>query len=282
MHIMYEFMLPVVTGLGILGNCVSILAFRQPGLRKSSTSVYLIAMLVSDTGFLITLIWPYLEAKGINLTKQPGWCHVIVYLSYVSAFLSVWFVVCITVESYIIICHPTQMKALCTVKRAKVVVVILTSGSLVGYSATAILTTSGERTCRNHHNYEAVWRAITYCDTIITLLVPYIVLTVLLTCITSKVLRRLHRRISHKRHKGTHSGAQINERACTDELPNERTNRRRRKLKVPQVRVAKMLFILSTTVFYYECAKPRDSPEPHRSEHAGGYIDNLYHKTFCK
>ena len=57
-----------------------------------------------------------------KIYHRPGWCQFFVYIAYVASFLSVWYVVCFTVERYLIIRCPLKRQELCRPGRAKAVV----------------------------------------------------------------------------------------------------------------------------------------------------------------
>ncbi|CAE1244110.1 unnamed protein product [Acanthosepion pharaonis] len=106
------------------------MVFSAKSLRRLSSSVYVQAVLVSDTVFLLTLFALWLESFGYDAIHMNGICQSNIYLSYVGSFLSVWYVVCITIENYITICHPLKINKLCTFMRARVVTVSLAVASL--------------------------------------------------------------------------------------------------------------------------------------------------------
>ena len=80
------------------------------------------------------------QVLGIRLNHEEGTCQFLVFLTYACSFLSVWYTVCITVENYIAICHPSRVRTLCTRKRATVVVCVLTVTTLPLYILSAAAT----------------------------------------------------------------------------------------------------------------------------------------------
>ena len=81
-----------------------------------------------------------MQVLGIRLNHEEGACQFLVFLTYACSFLSVWYTVCITVENYIAICHPSKVRTLCTRKRATVVVCVLAVGTLPLYILSAAAT----------------------------------------------------------------------------------------------------------------------------------------------
>lgn len=97
-HLYYT---PILVYLGSVGNCLCIYVFRCPKLKKLSTSCYLSALAISDTVYLVALFIVWLTLVGIDIFNKTGPCQVIVYVTAVCSFLSVWFVVAFTVERFV-------------------------------------------------------------------------------------------------------------------------------------------------------------------------------------
>lgn len=70
----------------------------------------------------------------VHWFHKHGVCQMIIFITYVCGFLSVWLVVMVTVENYIRICHPHQVHALCTPGKARVVLLVLGITSIFSYN----------------------------------------------------------------------------------------------------------------------------------------------------
>ncbi|ELU00483.1 hypothetical protein CAPTEDRAFT_64354, partial [Capitella teleta] len=182
------YFIPVIISLGVIGNIFSLMVFLGTHMRRRSFSVYLASIAIADTGFLLSLSLTWLEYVNVNVFHSSGWCQLAIYLSYVSSFLSVWFVVSFTVERYIAVCHPLKRPAMCTAERAWNVVFGLSLLAAAAYSVT--LWTSGIAevdgilgdtyyVCTPLKKYMAVHNALTYVDSVHTLLVPFVTIIVL-------------------------------------------------------------------------------------------------------
>lgn len=90
--------IPIIVVIGIIGNLLSILVFMRTRICRLSSSVYLAALAVSDTGFLLQLGVVWMNYVGVHLFHMYGFCQLFIYLSYVCSFMSVWLVVSFTVE----------------------------------------------------------------------------------------------------------------------------------------------------------------------------------------
>ena len=183
------FMVPSLVAIGVIGNTLSFITFTCSTLKTLSSSVYLAALAVADTGFLFCVFASWITNFNINVYHQPGWCQVFVYLTYVFSFLSVWYVVGFTVERYIAVRFPFKRGDMCTVGRARVVVIALAIFSLVAYNF-AIWTSgsfimpsgspiAGQRLCYPIDWWREVLKIANNIDSAVTLAIPFIVIAIL-------------------------------------------------------------------------------------------------------
>ena len=84
------YLVPVVIGIGLLGNTLSFMVFVFTNLKTLSSSVYLAALSISDSGFLICVFFSWVINHNVRIYHKQGWCQTFVYLTYVFSFLSVW------------------------------------------------------------------------------------------------------------------------------------------------------------------------------------------------
>jgi hypothetical protein len=94
---------------------------------------------MTDNGFLATLLIVWLDFLDIRIFHSTGLCHIVVFLAYVCSFLSVWCVVCVTIENYVRICHPVFAKLYCTSRTALISICILTFASICIYNMPFVL-----------------------------------------------------------------------------------------------------------------------------------------------
>ena len=175
---------PIIIIIGLLGNATSFAVFVGGGLRHLSSSVYLAALAVSDSGFLISLLISWLNYVNIDLYHFNGWCQTFNYLTFVFSFLSVWFVVSFTVERYIAICYPLKRQEMCTSKRAIVVVCTLSVLAALMYSfylwtAEVIYFSNGSQRCWHQSKYFDLLTTFNYVDTAVTFLIPFVTILIM-------------------------------------------------------------------------------------------------------
>ncbi|KAH3690657.1 hypothetical protein DPMN_193604 [Dreissena polymorpha] len=236
--LLYEYVLPIIVLVGLVGNLTSIyLILVDKQMRKVSSSVFLMSVLAADTGMLVSLLLVWIESLGYPLNHLPTVCRINVYLTYVFGFLSIWYVVCITIETFITICHPTQIKQMCTLFRARSVSVMLLVTALVLYVVAPIITevqsvpySNATKQCQPIAKYGDIHQLVFYADLVLTLFVPFVLLITLLTFMTVAIVRSVKRK---------------QKRTIKNEDGNQSSIG-----QLPQVRVAKMLYILSVSVVF--------------------------------
>ncbi|OWF49676.1 neuropeptides capa receptor-like [Mizuhopecten yessoensis] len=234
-YFIHAYVLPIIVFSGLMGNSLSSYAFLEKGLRNISSSVYVQAVLISDTGVLISLLFVWLEVLGYRFNHMPNLCQFLVYWGYICTFLSVWLVVCITVENYVTICHPARIRSMCTVRRATMVTTSLAFFAMVAYLVSFFTTTVqvykvGGRNipmCLPSPELRDIASMVAYIDTFITLLIPLILITLMLVAISLAICRS----IQNKRKRSALKSSKSKMKMST----------------IPQVRVAKMLGVLSAT-----------------------------------
>lgn len=249
-HYIDLYVIPLVALVGVVGNVLSFTVFICTFMRRLSSSIYLAALACADLGFLICVLVSWASHTGLNLYVQDGWCQTFMYLTYVSSFLSVWYVVSFTTERYIAVHFPLRRQGLCTTKRAKIIVSSLALFSLILYSF-GIWTSGVLRIpplpvmCGPLPQYYRLVNIAYNLDTVITLLLPFIAIFVMNVRIAFKVARfykerkhmALRSNFSTRRRSESGSGCQIHYHVSVN---------RSALYTRTQVRVTKMLLTVSS------------------------------------
>lgn len=69
-HFLTYYYTPGMIAVGSLGNILSVIVFLNTKLKKLSSSYYLAAMCISDTGFLWSSLFPWLNYVGGSEIKK--------------------------------------------------------------------------------------------------------------------------------------------------------------------------------------------------------------------
>lgn len=183
-----QYAIPCICLLGLISNTLASIVFLQKPLRKSSCSIFLAVRGFSDNGFLSTLLIIWISRTfRLQLGTLNGSCNVIIFLSYVCGFISVWLVVLVTLENYIRICKPFVVNTFCTTLAANIVVAILFCIALCFYSFTFWAMSS--ENCVPFPKYHYTVQALIYVDSFITLIVPLFFIIYLMTAIVCDLIK---------------------------------------------------------------------------------------------
>lgn len=123
--------IPFITFAGTIGNVLSVLVFIRTKLKKLSSSYYLAALSISDTGYLLCNFSQWINTLNINIYNRDGFCQLFTFLSSMCTALSAWLVVAFTVERFIAVRYPLKRQTMCTVRRAKSVLIVLVCMSII-------------------------------------------------------------------------------------------------------------------------------------------------------
>ncbi|GAB1600213.1 growth hormone secretagogue receptor type 1-like, partial [Argonauta hians] len=169
--------LPILIALGIPGNLLSFIVFTcSTVMNKLSSSTYMAALTLSDSGFLTILLCIWLQKMNMQEYVTQLWCQVIVFGAYIFGFLSVWFTILFTVERYKVVCYPLKATQICTKRRARLSTLIICIFALFLYMPSFWTTVSYNGHCSYRDELFHLLTAITYIDTAITFILPFIAL----------------------------------------------------------------------------------------------------------
>ncbi len=123
----------IVVILGTVGNALTIVILTNRVMR-SSTNVYLSALAVWDIVVLVcTLLLIGIEAIPEAVSyRNYVYAYVVAWiypLALVAQTATIWLTVSFTVERYIAVCHPLKAARMCTIRRAKIVILGMSLGS---------------------------------------------------------------------------------------------------------------------------------------------------------
>lgn len=120
---------PVLIAVGTFGNVLSFVVLRRQPMAKVSSFMYLATLAIADTFVLyVGLLRVWLdELIGVDIPDTSQWlCKSSVLVGYMVSDLSVWLIIAVTVERFIVVCHPLRASRMCNTKRARFVIGFLT------------------------------------------------------------------------------------------------------------------------------------------------------------
>lgn len=174
-----RYAVPLIVTTGLAGNLISFVVFISRYMQPISSSVYLAALSVADIGFLLSILVFWTE----TFAAVNGLCQIFTFVTYVSSFLSVWYVVGFTVERYLAVHFPLQRHIFCSKRTAKMVVSGLAIFSAVLYNFG--IWTSGVHSIREYKLCSPLAYFVSFLsvadsiDTVVTFLLPILVICVL-------------------------------------------------------------------------------------------------------
>ncbi|MBN3278557.1 TRFR protein, partial [Polyodon spathula] len=116
----------IICGLGIVGNIMVVLVVLTTKHMRTPTNCYLVSLAVADLMVLIAAGLPNITESiyGSWVYGYAG-CLCITYLQYLGINASSCSITAFTIERYIAICHPIKAQFLCTISRAKKIIVFV-------------------------------------------------------------------------------------------------------------------------------------------------------------
>lgn len=238
---------PILVFFGIFGNTISVYVFFRTKLKKHSSSFYLAALGISDSIFLVCLYANWLNMFQINLYHKPVLCHVLIYSSAVCSFMSVWLVAAFTIERFIAVKYPLLRASICTTRRAKLAILVLTMLAMLFNFPLIIFTDVAQVTenntnmtvCKNDAEWNAYSAVFHVIDAVVTILIPMFVITVLNASISRTIwsLGSVRKKLTNR------YGPSDNHKRLSQTTPK---GQRPKPSNTSQKKLTKMLLVVST------------------------------------
>uniref|UniRef100_A0A914LV29 Thyrotropin-releasing hormone receptor n=2 Tax=Meloidogyne TaxID=189290 RepID=A0A914LV29_MELIC len=114
--------------IGIIGNILVIVVVKKVPSMITPTNCYLVSLALSDCLFLCAA-WPvefsYLHADQNDYAFGAIGCKILTFLPYLGINASSMSIMAFTIERFIGICYPLRARYICTVKRAKLIILFI-------------------------------------------------------------------------------------------------------------------------------------------------------------
>ncbi|XP_050046670.2 uncharacterized protein [Dermacentor andersoni] len=171
--------MPAVIYLGLVGNVLSLITFLFTKLRSRTSSLYMGALAVSDSGFLIMLSFAWLNERGINVHPY-GLCLATVFFTSAFASWSVWLTVSFTAERFVAVRYPLwKLQTSSPTRRPRLVIGGTAVLSVVVNAPLLVFVRVGQdelRDCSIRPEYESALYHLNILDTVLTFIVPFLLI----------------------------------------------------------------------------------------------------------
>lgn len=199
---------PIVFLLGMVGNFLSFLTLNCRAMRRLSTCAYLSVLAVADSAVLVLgllRIWiAELTGTDVRSLSEVSCKATNAFGSCISDF-SVWLIMAVTVERFVVVCYPLKVPSMCSRRRALWIMGILLA-TLASINAHFFWTTglsrghgrcrtAAELVCDSAEGYEfAMSEVWPWIDAFLYSLLPFVVILAFNVIIVIRVLStRRHR-----------------------------------------------------------------------------------------
>ena len=209
-----EYFPPFLVVIGTFGNIFSFVILRRKVMSMQSTYLYLAVLAWADTLVLyvgLLRLW-ISELSGRDFKNDNDWfCKITSALLYTSSDYSVWLIIAVTVERYIVVCHPFKASVLCKTARAKralVLILLLTFGINSHFFWTVEVSqipydfgNKSESHCGGKQEYDGFFKAWSWVDAIKYSFLPLVIITLL----NSMIIRRVI--LAYRKRNNSHTGS---------------------------------------------------------------------------
>ncbi|XP_035212605.1 thyrotropin-releasing hormone receptor-like, partial [Stegodyphus dumicola] len=187
----------IVFIVGVLGNIMVVIVVWQTRSMHTPTNCYLVSLSIAD--FMVLIASVPIEILGYYLLGDEWilgrWgCAIFVFLQYFGINASSLSITAFTVERYIAICHPMKAQMVCTVNRAKKIIIGVWIFAAIYCCPWLILTKIEPIYYKGHQNKETCTFALSrehYAGYFFTDLVLFYILPLILSCILYGLIARI-------------------------------------------------------------------------------------------
>ena len=200
--------------IGLVGNTLSIVVFSSKEMRMVSSNVYLLTLALSDSLYLIAVFLTkiitslrclYFEDSYADISNRNNFaCVLLQYMNDLFSDYSACLILAFTVERFIACYHPIKFKEICTVKRARIVCLLILVGIAALICPHHILFFGRYpeyNVCTVLRDYESEFTILYVVEALAFRICPVFIIAVLNVFIISKVTK-LHRE-RRKRHSAS-------------------------------------------------------------------------------
>ncbi|XP_060558111.1 growth hormone secretagogue receptor type 1-like isoform X4 [Ruditapes philippinarum] len=205
---------PIWYVIGIIGNPITMKIWLSKRMRESNSSAIYIGS-IAIVHFIFIWLHLLLElhiAWGISTYNKPTLCEIFNFLYIIPQYLAPLLILGFTTERYIAVCLPFKKEQFCTVRRACIVVFVLTVFSfLLGSVQMYMWTFNVERQLCYYRKgakpFYVIWTWIS--EMLIFAVVPLLVL--IFNILVIREIKLLTRRASFRMHRDSNNRGNANQ-----------------------------------------------------------------------
>ena len=191
------FFVSLIFLVGLVGNMMVVIVVARTSSKHTPTNCYLVSLAVADVLVLISATLPTIYEFFLIIDQciigKVG-CAIMVFLQYLGINASSLSITAFTIERYIAICHPIKSQTMCTVKRAKRIILSLWAFSIAYNSPWLGLTTTIKRQFSDGTTIEACTFKLqrsSYLTIYMADLVIFYICPLIMTCILYGLIARI-------------------------------------------------------------------------------------------
>lgn len=189
-----EYVTPCIFSIGIFFNVFAAIILRKTDFKKAAPFVYLLALCIIDTVYLIAKVIP---DKFYSIYVIPGVCQIVYYLSFLSIFLEWWIVAMLLLERCIALYSSRIACKYFSAFRIKCALIIVSLCAIVAHlyhTWTSIVHDDGVvEKCiivPEFYQYLSILRKL---DVVFAFIVPFSLISMMLTIIFVQLCKRTRR-----------------------------------------------------------------------------------------
>ncbi|WAR11423.1 TRFR-like protein [Mya arenaria] len=119
---------PFLLLMGTFGNVMTFLILRNKAMTRQSMNLFLAALAIADSIVLfVGLLRRWLgDILQMDIQSESDWlCKTVSVLGYSSSQFSVWQIIAVTIECYLVVSHPLHTSRYCNLTRAKRIICLI-------------------------------------------------------------------------------------------------------------------------------------------------------------
>ncbi|XP_052817936.1 probable G-protein coupled receptor 139 [Mya arenaria] len=189
---------PFLLLMGTFGHVMTFLIFRNKAMKRQSTNLFLAALAIADSIVLfVGLLRRWLDILlEMDIQSESDWlCKTVSVLGYSSSQFSVWLIIAVTIERYLVVSHPLHTSRYCNLTRAKRIICLIAL-LIVAINFHLLFTVSvqehehGLKSCHSAPQFNVLVTIVwPWIDASLYALLPFLLIVIFNTLIITQTLK---------------------------------------------------------------------------------------------